>query len=307
MDFSEYLDELADGSKRLAMTKLQRLSNLDSAQREELGRRWTTIDVRRRRRILQELVDLAEDNADLDFDAVFLSGLQDNDPDVRLESLRGLWEADSPDLIDSLIALMENEKNPAVRAEAALALGRFVLLAELGRLRERHFGRVEAALRRVIENVKESDDVRGRAIESIGAYDSAWVRQAIQNAYESGEDSLKVSSVHAMGRSAESRWLPLLVHELSNDDAEIRFEAAVAIGQVAEESAIPHLVPLLTDEDEEVRSAAVAALGEIGGERAKSALMEMLDSASSATREAAAAALSEIEFEEDPLGFRFRK
>ncbi|MEK7247083.1 MAG: HEAT repeat domain-containing protein [Chloroflexota bacterium] len=307
MDFSEYLDELADGSRRLTLTKLQRLSALDSVQREELDRRWTTIDVRRRRRVLQELVDLAEDNADLDFDAVFLRGLQDNDPDVRLESLRGLWEADSPDLIDSLIALMENEKNPAVRAEAALALGRFVLLAEIGRLRERHFERVEAALRRVIENKKESREVRGRAIESIGAYDSAWVRQAIQNAYESGEESLKVSAVHAMGRSAESRWLPLLVHELGNDDAEIRFEAAVAIGQVAEESAIPHLVPLLTDDDEEVRSAAVSALGEIGGERAKSALMEMLDSASSATREAAAAALSEIEFEEDPLGFRFRK
>ena len=307
MDFSEYLDELADGSRRLTLTKLQRLSALDSVQREELDRRWTTIDVRRRRRVLQELVDLAEDNADLDFDAVFLLGLQDNDPDVRLESLRGLWEADSPDLIDSLIALMENEKNPAVRAEAALALGRFVLLAEIGRLRERHFERVEAALRRVIENKKESREVRGRAIESIGAYDSAWVRQAIQNAYESGEESLKVSAVHAMGRSAESRWLPLLVHELGNDDAEIRFEAAIAIGQVAEESAIPHLVPLLTDDDEEVRSAAVSALGEIGGERAKSALMEMLDSASSATREAAAAALSEIEFEEDPLGFRFRK
>lgn len=307
MDFSEYLDELADGSKRLTMAKLQRLSALDSVQREELDRRWTTIDVRRRRRILQELVDLAEDNAELDFDAVFLRGLQDNNPDVRLESLRGLWEADSPDLIDSLIALMENEKNAAVRAEAALALGRFVLLAELGRLRERHFERVEAALRRVIENTSESREVRGRAIESIGAYDSAWVRQAIQNAYESGDLSLKVSAVHAMGRSAESRWLPLLVHELSAEDAEIRFEAAVAIGQVAEESAIPHLVPLLTDEDEEVRSAAVSALGEIGGERAKSALMEMLDSASSATREAAAAALAEIEFEEDPLGFRFHK
>jgi HEAT repeat protein len=307
MDFSEYLDELADGSKRLQIKNLQRLAKLDSAQREELDRRWATIDVRRRRRVLQELVELAEDNVDLDFDAVFLRGLQDSDSDVRLESLRGLWEAESPDLIDSLISLMEQDKNPAVRAEAALALGRFVLLAEIGRLRQRHFERVEAALRRIIENDREDKEVRGRAIESIGAYDSAWVRQAIQNAYESGDHSLKVSAVHAMGRSAASRWLPLLVRELSNDDAEIRFEAAVATGQVAEESAIPHLIPLLADEDEEVRSAAVSALGEIGGERAKSALMEMLDSASDATREAAAAALSEIEFEEDPLGFRFRQ
>jgi HEAT repeat protein len=307
MDFSEYLDELADGSKRLIMTKLQRLSKLDSAQRDELDRRWTGIDVRRRRRIVQELVEISEDNVDLDFDSVFLRGLQDSDSDVRLESLRGLWEAESPDLVDSLVALMEEEENPAVRAEAALALGRFVLLSELGRLRARHFERVEAALRRVIDNPSEVQEVRARAIEAIGAYDSAWVRQAIQNAYESGDNSLKVSAVHAMGRSAESRWLPLLVRELSSDDAELRYEAAVAIGQVAEESAIPHLIPLLTDEDEEVRSAAVAALGEIGGERAKGALMEMLDSASTATREAAAAALSEIEFEENPLGFRAQK
>ncbi len=134
MDFSEYLDELADGSKRLEIKALLRLSALDSAQRDELDRRWNTIDVRRRRRVLQELVELAEDNVDMDFDAVFLRGLQDSDSDVRLESLRGLWEAESPDLIDSLIALMEGDKNPAVRAEAALALGRFVLLAEIGRL-----------------------------------------------------------------------------------------------------------------------------------------------------------------------------
>jgi len=307
MDFAEFLDELSDGSKRLAVTKLQRLAKLDSAQRDELERRWSAIDVRRRRRIVQELVELAEDNVDLDFHSVFLIGLSDSDSDIRLESLRGLWEAESPDLIDSLIDLMENDRDPAVRAEAALALGRFVLLSELGRLRERHFERVESALRRAIESETEARDVRARAIESIGAYDSAWVRQAIQNAYESGDHALKVSAVHAMGRSAESRWLPLLVRELGSEDAELRYEAAVAIGQVAEESAIPHLIPLLTDDDEEVRSAAVAALGEIGGERAKSALMEMLDSASSATRDAAAAALAEIEFEEDPLGFRFRQ
>lgn len=307
MDFSEYLDQLADGGIRLAMAKLQRLSGLDKAERDELDRRWASIDVRRRRRLVQELVELSEDNVDLDFDAVFLRGLQDSDSDVRLEALRGLWEAESPDLIDSLVALMEADKNPAVRAEAALALGRFVLLSELGRLRERHFERVEAALHRVISHTGEEEDVRARAIEAIGAYDSAWVRQAIQNAYESDVRTLRVSSVHAMGRSAQSRWLPLLVRELGSDDAELRYEAAIAIGQVAEESAIPHLLPLLTDEDEEVRGAAVAALGEIGGERAKGALMEMLDSSSSATRDAAAAALSEIEFEEDPLGFRFRQ
>jgi HEAT repeat protein len=75
---------------------------------------------------------------------------------------------------------------------------------------------------------------------------------------------------------------------------------------LGEPEAIPHLLPLLTDNDAEVRQAAVTALGEIGGAAAKNALLALLDGDSEAMREAAKAALNEIEFEEDPLGFRFR-
>ena len=74
MDFGEYLDELADGSKKLTVASLQRLSQLNHEQRAELNRRWPEIDVRRRRRLVQELIDLSEDNVDLNFDAVFSAG-----------------------------------------------------------------------------------------------------------------------------------------------------------------------------------------------------------------------------------------
>ena len=40
MDFGEYLDELADGSKQLKVAGLQRLSQLSHEQRTELYRRW---------------------------------------------------------------------------------------------------------------------------------------------------------------------------------------------------------------------------------------------------------------------------
>jgi HEAT repeat protein len=306
MDFGEYLDELADGSKKLTVASLQRLSQLNREQRAELNRRWPEIDVRRRRRFVQELIDLSEDNVDLSFDAVFLRGLDDDDSDVRLESVRGLWEHESTGLIGSLIELLEADEDPAVRAEAALALGRFVVMFQLSRLRENHFERVESALRRTIEKVDEIEEVRARAIEAIGPREVPWVRQAIREAYESDEHRLKVSAVHAMGRGGSNRWLPLLIRELASDEAELRYEAALAAGAIGDESVVSQILQLLTDEDDDVREAASAALGEIGGSEAKKALLEMLDSESTVAREAAAAALAGIEFEDDPLGFKFR-
>lgn len=306
MQIAEYLDELADGSKKLRVSGLQRLSKVDGEDRKEFDKRWPGIDVRRRRRLVQEIIDLAEDDAELDFDAVFIRGLDDDDAEVRLESVRGLWEHESPGLIGSLVELLEDDEDPAVRAEAALALGRFVLMYEIGRLREPHYQRAEAGLRQAIENANETEEVHARAIEAIGPRDVPWVRQAVREAYESAEHRLKVSAVHAMGRSCENRWLPLLSRELSSDEAELRYEAATAAGQIGDESIIPQLLPLLTDEDTDVREAAAQALGEIGGTQAKHALMEMMDSESNAAREAAAAALAQIEFEEDPLGFKLR-
>ncbi len=304
MNFEDYLETLVDSSHKLKIAQLQSLSGLSAERAEPFAARWADINVRRRRHILQELIDLAEDTVELDFDAVFRHALKDDDSEARLTAVRGLWEYESPDLIDDLIALAETEDDPAVRAEASLALGRFVLLFETGRLRKRHFERAAATLRRVVENAGEIEEVRARAIESVGPHDADWVRQAVTQAYESGSHRLKVSAVHAMGRSAEPRWLALLKRELASDEAELRYEAAVASGSLADEAAVPSLVSLVADPDDEVRAAAIAALGEIGGEAARRALDDLVDEPSGAARDAAVAALAEIDADDDPLAFK---
>ncbi|HUF53099.1 MAG TPA: HEAT repeat domain-containing protein [Dehalococcoidia bacterium] len=306
MDFAEYLDELSDPAKRVKVAGLQRLSYLSPEQAKQLAVRWPDINVRRRRRVISELQDLAEDNVEIDFSEAFRIGLSDDDAQVRLVSVRGLWENQDAKLIDRLLDLAERDDDARVRAEAALALGRFVLLHELGRIRERHFERVASGLRRVIEKPNEVEEVRARAIEAMGAHDAAWVRQSITEAYESGRHRLKVSSVHAMGRSAEPRWLPLLARELQSDEPELRYEAATAVGMLGQESAIPNLVALIVDEDEQVVAAAIGALGAIGGTMARRALRELLGSESAATRVAAADAIAHMDFEDDPLGFKVR-
>jgi len=306
MDFGEYLRELGDASSKLKASELARLSGLSAEQVDLFAASWPGIDVRRRREVVEELLELEEDNVEFDFDAVFLQGLPDDDAQVRVASVRGLWEHEGPDIIAPLLRLLVGDEDAGVRAESALALGRFVLLFEEGRLREQYFRDVEAGLRAVISGADEIDEVRARALEAMGAHDNAWVRQAISGAYESGMRRLKVAAVHAMGRSCEPRWLPLLLRELASEEPEVRYEAATALGSLGDESAVSHLVPLLSDPDVEVRDAGIAALGEIGGREARVALRGLVQDGSRAAKEAALAALSRIDFEEDPLSFRYR-
>jgi HEAT repeat protein len=304
--FEDYLRELADTHQSLRVAGLAHLSAMGPDQSPLFASVWQSLSAPRRQAIVRESLDLVEDNVEFDFDAVFLEGLKDQDAEVRLDSVRGLWEHEAPDVIDPLVALAKNDPDAAVRAEAALALGRFVLLSEAGRLRERHSRVIDQALRDAISSPQEIDEVRARALEAIGAHDDPWVRQAISEAYESGIRRMKVAAVHAMGRSAEPRWLPLLLRELANDEAEVRYEAATALGSLGDQGAVPHLVRALSDADEEVRAASIGALGEIGGREAKEALLELTREGSEAAREAALEALAEIDFEVDPLAFRQR-
>ncbi len=307
MGFEAYTNELADPATPLVVSKLINLSRMAPEEASLFSNAWLEMDLRRRQGLIQELIDLAEDNVELNFNAAFFIALADRDADVRRSAIKGLWEYEGRDLIDSLLGLLEGDPDAAVRAEVALALGRFVLQAEFDTLRAADAERVERALQRTIEDDAETVEVRGRALESIGARSEPQVRDLIQRAFETADRRLWLSAVHAMGRSCDAAWLPTLVQELESDDAEMRFEAASACGSIADEAATPHLLDLLEDDDLEVQEAAIGALGQIGGAQAREALQELLTTGDTRVREAAQAALAEVDFVEDPLAFKFQE
>lgn len=306
MSLDDVLRELTDPATDLAVSKLTELSGLDQGKKALLEQTWPEIILQRRVSLLDQLIELAEDSVELNFDVVFLIGLKDRDADVRKSAIRGLWENERRTTFETLLDLLINDAAPVVRAEAALALGRFVLQSEMGSLKKVDVERVENALHNVIEDDAEEVEVRGRALESIGARSEGWVKDLIDQAFDSGERRLRISATHAMGRSCDAAWLPMLYGELESDDAEIRFEVVGAIGMIADDSAIPYLLPMLEDEDVEVQAASIAALGEIGGDTAKGALEDVAASGADALRELALEALAEAEFAEDPLSFSVR-
>ena len=307
MSLETYLQELADPKQPLVVSKLVTISALGSQESALLLSAWSKIELERRRRVLQVLIDLTEDTVELNFDAVFLIALADEDSEVRRAAVSGLWEHEGRDLVDPLLGLLEHEPDAGVRAEVALALGRFVLQAEYDALRAADAERVEDALRRTFEDPAEVSEVRGRALESIGVRSVPWVRDLIQEAFESGDRRLTLSAVHAMGRSCDTAWLPTLITELESDDDEMRFEAAGACGAIADEAATPHLLPLLYDDDPEAQEAAIGALGEIASREAKEALEELLEDADDRVREAVLSALGEVEFADDPLDLKVQR
>ena len=306
MSDDSYLEKLVDPAEPLVASKLTELSAMGPEEASSFLNTWQKMAPDRRRRLIQMLIDLAEDSVELDFAAVFFIALGDSEAEVRRGAVAGLWEHEGRDLIDPLVGLLQNDPEAGVRAEAAQTLGRFVLQAELDTLPAADAERVGQALRRTIDDLAEVVEVRGRALESLGASSEPGVVDLIQGSFESAERRLRLSAVHAMGRSCDAEWLPALIAELESDDPEMRYEAATACGVIAEGEATQHLALLLHDDDDEVRQAAIASLGQIGGPQAKEALEELVEEGGEGIQEAVLAALAEVDFAEDPVNFKVR-
>ncbi|MBI4328383.1 MAG: HEAT repeat domain-containing protein [Chloroflexi bacterium] len=292
---AEVLAELQDPVNPLRSATLPHLSGLDTAEAKRAQVALASAPFERRRAVLRRMVEMAEDNVDLDFTPIFRLSLEDEDEEVRESALWGLWECDERSLIGPLIRLLSQDPEVRVRAAAAQSLGRFAMLAQRGKLHPYDIRRTNEALLNALQGEEESVEVRRRALEATAPFDSEEVRELITEAYESENESMRASALHAMGRTGNIFWLPLVLEEMASPLAEIRYEAAGAAGEIGVEDAVPHLVRLLQDEDPEVQEAAIYALGVIGGSTAQRSLRRCLESQDPRIREAASAALGELE------------
>jgi HEAT repeat protein len=296
----DIIAELIDSDKPLASSSLAELTDLNPEGLGLFNRAWEQIEPERRQQIVNRLVELAEDNIELNFDGIFKHCLKDPSEEVRREAIEGLWENEEASFIQPLIDLMEKDGSVRVREAAAIALGRFAILAEHGKLAPGHITRLGQALLDTIDDKSNPIDVRRRALEAVAPLSFPRVRQAILEAYRSGSPKLKISAVYAMGKNCDLAWLQMLLGELASDSAELRYEAAVACGELGEEEAVSRLVELTEDTNADVQLVAVQALGRIGGSEAKEYLELCLGHRSEAVRQVAEQALYELEIMAEP-------
>ncbi len=294
-NLEQYLETLADDGQPLRNAGLMQLSNLTAEDLRTVASVWRDIGDERRRDVLARLIDLSEESLEADFSDLFRHCLADESPEVRAKAIEGLWECDDRTLVAPLTALLSQDPSDEVRAGAAAALGKFALLSQTGKMLHKDGERIKQRLMQAVLNGDESLSVRRRAMEAVAPFNTDDVQKVIRDAYNSPVKGMRYSAVYAMGKSCDARWLPIILSELQNADAAMRFEASNACGELGEEPAVPHLIPLFEDDDHQTQVSAIAAVGNIGGSLARKALLRCIKSADDLAADAAQEALDNLD------------
>ena len=292
-DLRVLLDRLGKQKEPIQFSQLYPLSDLTAAELSEFQSQWFTLSTVKRQHISRALVELAEADFQVNFDAVFRFCLGDDDDQVRATAVDGLWEDETVTLVGPFLSLLRSDTSALVRSAAAVALGRFVLASELAKLDARVQARIMIELLTTFHLSEESIEVRRRALESAAYACVPEALQAIEMAYDAEDERMRLSAVIGMGRSCDRRWSAIVLAELQSTSAAMRYEAAQAAGEMAIPEAVPGLSWLLDDTDIQVRDAAIWALGQIGGEEAKQALLGEYEAADEVMRAALDDALAE--------------
>ena len=298
-----FLEAIADPTAEVPQADFVEASDLSPEELGAFARVWFGLSVERQYWVVSTMVELAEETAEMDFCAVFKMCLKSDEETVLQKGMEGLWEHEDRSVIQALVKVLESDKSPEVRASAAVALGKFPVLVQEGKVLAKDGEIVHESLMNALQNPDVDLDVRRRSLEAIAPFNTEAIQDFVSWAYDSSDLKLKSSSIFAMGRTGELSWLPTLIKELENPEPAIRYETVQACGELGEEDAIPHLIPLLQDDDYQVQLAGIEALGKIGGPLAKRVLLHCVKEGEAGLEDAARAELQNFELSDDPMAF----
>jgi hypothetical protein len=274
---NKLISELTDGGQDLPRSTLQQFSDMDPVSLKALHEAWPQVSAERKRKLLQGLEDLSEEDTLVSFEDVARSLLGDPDPEVRMRAIRLLDEVEDTKLIPAFIQIMNEDPDAETRAEAASALGRFVELGELEEIPDQSRREAEDAL---LEKANSEDQlvVRRNALESLGFSSRPEVVTLIESAFRRENPEWQASALFAMGRSFDERWEESVLSHMMDVNSLVRLAAVEAAGELRLASARTVLFRVLEEEEEEeITSAAIWSLSQIGGEDARLYIENLLD------------------------------
>ncbi len=295
-------ERLTDGSVELSDDDIAALSDLDRDGCDRFNGTFLRLGPEERFALLERLTQLQETRPLLDYSIICLSALTDEDAAVRALAAAGLADNEERESIAPLLTLAVDDEDEGVRSEAVVTLGAVALRAEFDQLRDADRTAVVDGLRAIAENSAEERVVRAAALTSVAVIDEPWVRELIFDFFEADNDILRLGALQAMGRTADSYWIPTLENSMVVMDDDERIAAAVAAGEIADENALPALGELLEDESIDVLVAVIEAIGEIGGPEAAEQLERVSTHPEGSIRAAVQDAREAAGFADDALG-----
>ena len=273
MGLDEFLNQLPeDDDAAINYASLAELSRLTGPEASEFGQLWLEWSSERVLDIVERMVSLCEDQLDVEFEVIYKQGLKHPNATVRVASLKGLEESEDRALVIQLSKILKSDPVAEVRAAAAVPLAHFSIMAEAGKLSARYREALEDALYGVMENEREIQEVKLKAMEAVSVFAAERLTSHIELAWSSGDLNARQSSLFAMGRTSDPKWIEYVIPDLEHDAASVRYEAAMAMGELGDEHHLPVMDAPLDDEELTVQLAAFSAVERIGGEAAKAKL-----------------------------------
>ncbi len=280
VSFEKVITALLDNSHPFPPVHLHRFSDISIRDLQLLKESWTQIQANRRVVLLEDLETLAESDTLVSFDDLGKFALTDPEPGVREVALRLLWECEDTSLVPVLIKMVEADPDVKVRSAAATALGQFIYVGELEEIPENLLHRIEEKLLQLTMDTGEPKLLRRRALEAMGFSSRPEINNLIRAAYNKDDPEWLVTALFAMGRSANSTWIPSVMDMLDSENQEVLFEAVRAAGELEAKVARKRLLRIVKTQPEgsEIRMAGIWALSKIGGEKVRDTLEAMLES-----------------------------
>ena len=206
MSLEQFLEIMDDSSTEMPSSAFHEVSDLSPEEMGQFARAWLDIPEERQLEIVSTMAQLAEENAELDFTAVFKMCLRISDDDVLEAAIEGLWEHEDRSIIPALVEVLLSTRGTRVRVAAAVGLGKFPLLAQEGKLLAKDGELVHRSLMDTLEDDDEDITVRRRCLESVAPFNTEAIQNFVEWAYSSEDEDLKSSSIYAMGRTGEAAW-----------------------------------------------------------------------------------------------------
>ena len=210
------------------------------------------------------------------------------DDDLRREQERA---------VKSLLQALENDRDPSVRAEAALALGK---------IRDQYlFARIIPRLKNALYDPVVN--VRTAAAWALGEVGNSSVLPDLYRAIKEREPAVRKEVAMALGKIESADAIPELCEALNDLDKSVRKAAAWALGQIKHRpTAIPHLTNIARNirESIAVRQVAINSLGDLGYTDAVPSLLDLLCDNNDTISKTAALALNKVQgFKKAPASF----
>jgi hypothetical protein len=277
--FERIIAALLDSEHPFPAVHWHRFSDISAIDLHNLEKIWQDIQPDRRVALLEDLETLAESDTLVSFDDLSKFALSDPDPRAREVALRLLWESEDSSLIQKMIEIVDHDSAEKVRAAAATALGQFVYLGELEEIPESSLHRIEEKLLSITTSTSEPKLVRRRALEALGFSSRPELKQLIMAAYNNNDREWLVSAIFAMGRSANSNWIPSVMEMIDADDEDVLLEAVRAAGELEAPGARRPLLKIIKSQPEgsEIRMAAIWSLSKIGGEKVRDTFEKLME------------------------------